>query len=96
MMKYIGQTPLSALLPGSIRDDATVAASAASLDPIRRALAGGIPNILLEHVPDTPPEYYSCQFKASKLQWYGTVVLWSPAGQPPVGGTSPIRTRMCE
>lgn len=30
----------------------------------------GIPNILLEHVPDTPPEYYSCQFKASKLQWF--------------------------
>lgn len=30
----------------------------------------GIPNILLEQVPDTPPEYYSCQFKASKLQWY--------------------------
>lgn len=31
----------------------------------------GIPNIMLEHVPDTPPEYYSCQFRASKLQWYG-------------------------
>lgn len=30
----------------------------------------GIPNILLENVPDTPPEYYSCQFKASKLQWF--------------------------
>ncbi|XP_040608917.1 anoctamin-7 isoform X3 [Mesocricetus auratus] len=30
----------------------------------------GIPNILLEQVPDTPPEYYSCQFKASKLQWF--------------------------
>ncbi|XP_038196056.1 anoctamin-7 isoform X2 [Arvicola amphibius] len=30
----------------------------------------GIPNILLEHVPDTPPEYYSCQFKASKLRWF--------------------------
>ncbi|XP_035297044.1 anoctamin-7 isoform X3 [Cricetulus griseus] len=30
----------------------------------------GIPNIMLEHVPDTPPEYYSCQFRASKLQWF--------------------------
>ncbi|XP_041487790.1 anoctamin-7-like [Microtus oregoni] len=30
----------------------------------------GIPNILLEQVPDTPPEYYSCQFKASKLRWF--------------------------
>ncbi|XP_028611203.1 anoctamin-7 [Grammomys surdaster] len=30
----------------------------------------GIPNILLDHVPDTPPEYYSCQFKASKQQWF--------------------------
>ncbi|KAL6036764.1 hypothetical protein STEG23_014998 [Scotinomys teguina] len=30
----------------------------------------GIPNILVEHVPDTPPEYYSCQFKASKLPWF--------------------------
>ena len=55
MMKYIGQTPLSALLPGSIRDDATVAASAASLDPIRRALAGGIPNILLWSRLDPAP-----------------------------------------
>ncbi|KAM5271062.1 anoctamin-7 isoform 3-T3 [Hipposideros larvatus] len=27
----------------------------------------GIPNILLEEVPDVPPEYYSCQFKVSKL-----------------------------
>lgn len=27
----------------------------------------GIPNILLEDVPDLPPEYYSCQFKVSKL-----------------------------
>ncbi|XP_008827371.1 anoctamin-7 [Nannospalax galili] len=27
----------------------------------------GIPNVMLEPVPDTPPEYYSCQFKASKL-----------------------------
>ncbi|XP_040494001.1 anoctamin-7 [Ursus maritimus] len=27
----------------------------------------GIPNILQEDVPDVPPEYYSCQFKASKL-----------------------------
>lgn len=27
----------------------------------------GIPNILLEDVPDVPPEYYSCQFKVSKL-----------------------------
>ena len=55
MMKYIGQTPLSALLPGSIRDDAIVAASAASLDPIRRALAGGIPNILLWSRLDPAP-----------------------------------------
>lgn len=55
MMKYIGRTPLSALLPGSIRDDATVAASAASLDPIRRALAGGIPNILLWSRLDPAP-----------------------------------------
>lgn len=30
----------------------------------------GIPNILLEQVPDMPPEYYSCQFKASKLRWF--------------------------
>ncbi|XP_055472765.1 anoctamin-7 [Psammomys obesus] len=30
----------------------------------------GIPNILLEEVPDTPPECYSCHFKASKLQWF--------------------------
>ena len=55
MMKYIGRTPLSALLPGSIRDDATVAVSAASLDPIRRALAGGIPNILLWSRLDPAP-----------------------------------------
>ncbi|XP_045701803.1 anoctamin-7 isoform X3 [Phyllostomus hastatus] len=27
----------------------------------------GIPNILLQDVPDLPPEYYSCQFKVSKL-----------------------------
>ncbi|KAM7104663.1 anoctamin-7 isoform 2-T2 [Molossus nigricans] len=27
----------------------------------------GIPNVLLEDVPDVPPEYYSCQFKVSKL-----------------------------
>nr|XP_019567227.1 PREDICTED: anoctamin-7 [Rhinolophus sinicus] len=27
----------------------------------------GVPNILLEDVPDVPPEYYSCQFKVSKL-----------------------------
>ncbi|XP_073928370.1 anoctamin-7 isoform X3 [Castor canadensis] len=27
----------------------------------------GIPNILLEDVPDMPPEYNSCQFKVSKL-----------------------------
>uniref|UniRef100_A0A2K6TVY0 Anoctamin n=1 Tax=Saimiri boliviensis boliviensis TaxID=39432 RepID=A0A2K6TVY0_SAIBB len=27
----------------------------------------GIPNILLEDVPDVPPEYYSCRFRASKL-----------------------------
>uniref|UniRef100_G1MDX7 Anoctamin n=1 Tax=Ailuropoda melanoleuca TaxID=9646 RepID=G1MDX7_AILME len=27
----------------------------------------GIPNILQEDVPDVPPEYYSCQFKVSKL-----------------------------
>ncbi|CAK6448411.1 unnamed protein product [Pipistrellus nathusii] len=27
----------------------------------------GIPNIMLEDVPDVPPEYYSCQFKVSKL-----------------------------
>lgn len=55
MIKRAGQTPLSALLPGSIRDDATVAASAASLDPIRRALAGGIPNILLWSRLDPAP-----------------------------------------
>ncbi len=53
--KHVGRTPLSALLPGSIRDDATVAASAASLDPIRRALAGGIPNILLWSRLDPAP-----------------------------------------
>lgn len=53
----------------------------------------GIPNILLEHVPDTPPEYYSCHFKASKLRWYGIAALVSPAGQPPVGPAS-MRTRM--
>ncbi|KAM7339742.1 hypothetical protein ACRRTK_000357 [Alexandromys fortis] len=52
----------------------------------------GIPNILLEQVPDMPPEYYSCQFKASKLRWYGIVALVSPAGQPPVG-PAPMRTR---
>lgn len=55
MIKRAGQTPLSALLPGSIRDDATVAASAASLDPIRRTLAGGIPNILLWSRLDPAP-----------------------------------------
>ncbi|XP_058389354.1 anoctamin-7 [Diceros bicornis minor] len=27
----------------------------------------GLPNILLEDMPDVPPEYYSCQFKMSKL-----------------------------
>ncbi|XP_032450454.1 anoctamin-7 isoform X2 [Lynx canadensis] len=27
----------------------------------------GLPNILLEDVPDVPPEYYSCPFKVSKL-----------------------------
>ncbi|XP_077614377.1 anoctamin-7 [Crocuta crocuta] len=27
----------------------------------------GLPNILLEDVPDAPPEYYSCPFKVSKL-----------------------------
>lgn len=27
----------------------------------------GIPNVLLEDVPDVPPECYSCQFKVSKL-----------------------------
>ncbi|XP_035162246.3 anoctamin-7 isoform X6 [Callithrix jacchus] len=27
----------------------------------------GIPNILLEDVPDVPPEYYSCRFRVSKL-----------------------------
>ncbi|XP_035878516.1 anoctamin-7 [Phyllostomus discolor] len=27
----------------------------------------GVPNILLQDVPDLPPEYYSCQFKVSKL-----------------------------
>lgn len=27
----------------------------------------GVPNILLQEVPDLPPEYYSCQFKVSKL-----------------------------
>ncbi|XP_016059095.1 PREDICTED: anoctamin-7 [Miniopterus natalensis] len=27
----------------------------------------GVPNVLLEDVPDMPPEYYSCQFKVSKL-----------------------------
>lgn len=27
----------------------------------------GVPNILLEEVPDVPPEYYSCQFKVNKL-----------------------------
>uniref|UniRef100_A0A2K5C769 Anoctamin n=1 Tax=Aotus nancymaae TaxID=37293 RepID=A0A2K5C769_AOTNA len=27
----------------------------------------GIPNVLLEDVPDVPPEYYSCRFRASKL-----------------------------
>ncbi|XP_064143448.1 anoctamin-7 [Loxodonta africana] len=27
----------------------------------------GIPNILQEEVPNVPPEYYSCQFKVSKL-----------------------------
>ncbi|XP_054426387.1 anoctamin-7 [Pteronotus mesoamericanus] len=27
----------------------------------------GVPNTLLQDVPDAPPEYYSCQFKASKL-----------------------------
>lgn len=53
--KHVGRTPLSALLPGSIRDDATIAASAASLDPIRRVLAGGIPNILLwSHLDPAP------------------------------------------
>ncbi len=47
MSKRVGQTPLSALLPGSIRDDAGITAAAASLDPSRRALALGIPNVLL-------------------------------------------------
>lgn len=27
----------------------------------------GIPNFLLEAVPDVPPEHYSCQFRVSKL-----------------------------
>ncbi|XP_070929877.1 anoctamin-7 isoform X8 [Macaca nemestrina] len=27
----------------------------------------GIPNVLLEVVPDVPPEYYSCQFRVNKL-----------------------------
>ncbi|KAK2108070.1 Anoctamin-7 [Saguinus oedipus] len=27
----------------------------------------GIPNIMLEDVPDVPPEYYSCRFRVSKL-----------------------------
>ncbi|KAM5228660.1 anoctamin-7 [Ctenodactylus gundi] len=27
----------------------------------------GLPNILIEDMPDVPPEYYSCQFKVSKL-----------------------------
>ncbi len=55
MIKRAGQTPLSALLPDSIRDDAAVAATAASLDPIRRALTGGIPHILLWSRLDSAP-----------------------------------------
>lgn len=27
----------------------------------------GIPNVLQEDVPDVPPEYYTCEFKVSKL-----------------------------
>uniref|UniRef100_A0A673T4L7 Anoctamin n=1 Tax=Suricata suricatta TaxID=37032 RepID=A0A673T4L7_SURSU len=27
----------------------------------------GLPNVLLEDVPDVPPEYYSCRFRVSKL-----------------------------
>lgn len=57
--KRAGETPLAALLPGSIRDDATIAAAAASLDPIRRVLAGGIPNILLWARLDPTPGYLS-------------------------------------
>lgn len=45
--KRVGQTPFRELLPESIRDDAAVTAAAASLDPSRRVLALGIPNILL-------------------------------------------------
>ncbi len=59
MSRRAGETPLAALLPGSIRDDATIAAAAASLDPIRRVLAGGIPNILLWARLDPTPGYLS-------------------------------------
>ena len=47
MTKRVGQTPFYELLPDSIRDDATITASAASLDPSRRSLVLGIPNVLL-------------------------------------------------
>ncbi|XP_072653145.1 anoctamin-7 isoform X1 [Canis lupus baileyi] len=30
----------------------------------------GIPNVLQEDVPDVPPEYYTCEFKVSKLSRY--------------------------
>lgn len=59
MIKRVGQTPFYELLPGSIRDDATITAAAASLDPSRRALALGIPNVLLWARLDPTPGYLS-------------------------------------
>lgn len=59
MTKRVGDTPFYDLLPGSIRDDATITAAAASLDPSRRALALGIPNVLLWARLDPTPGYLS-------------------------------------
>lgn len=59
MTKRVGQTPFYELLPDSIRDDATITASAASLDPSRRSLVLGIPNVLLWARLDPAPGYLS-------------------------------------
>ena len=47
MTKHLNNTPLRALLPGSVANDATITAAASALDGVLRATALSMPNLLL-------------------------------------------------
>ncbi|KAK1786069.1 hypothetical protein P4O66_017802 [Electrophorus voltai] len=46
-----------------------------------------IPNILAQKVPNPPPDYYTCQFRAKKIERYSVEFLsWTTACQQPSQG----------